>query len=388
MKIAVVTPIPTPYRDPFWNAVARRPGIDLHVFYCSAGKSDRPWTADWSREFQAEVLYGCNFANWRGRDASCFWNPDIVQRLQNGNYDAVVVGGYNHATMWVAMHHAHQHDIPLYLMCESFLRERRSSWRSRLKQYPVQCLVSRCAGGFPTGRLAEQYLTHYGAAPETLTRIANAPDVEGLKRSAERLRPHRAALRRRYGLSDRPTVLFVGRLIPKKRAGLLIKAFCRMCREDDVQLVVVGDGEEREMHEQLVKQLDMTRRVRFAGFAQPSDMPTWYALSDLFVLPSSETWGVVVLEALASGLPVIVTDEVGCHPDIVVDEVVGDVIPSANEQALAAALKKRLANPSSPDVIHRAWAPVRESLRYDLLAEKFISRLRGRTETHVHARAA
>ncbi len=388
MKIAVVTPIPTPYRDPFWNAVARRPGVELHVFYCSAGKRDRPWNADWTREFRSEVLYGCNLASWRGRDASCFWNPDIVPRLQNGGYDAVVVGGYNHATMWAAIHHAHQQGIPLYLMCESFLRRPRPNWRSRLKHFPLRWLVSRCAGGFPTGSLAERYLTHYGAEPDTLTRIPNAPDVERLKQSAERLRPQRDVLRRRYGLDDRPTVLFTGRLIPKKRAGLLIKAFGQACDKDDAQLVVVGDGEERAMLEQLVGQLGMTRRVHFAGFAQPGDMPTWYALADLFVLPSSETWGVVVLEALASGLPVIVTDEVGCHPDVVIDDVVGDVIPAANEQALVTALRRRLSNLSSPDVIHRAWAPVRASLRYDVLAERFVSRLRGPAETGAMARAA
>lgn len=388
MKIAVITPIPTPYRDPFWNAVARRPGVELEVFYCSAGKGDRPWNADWSREFRAEVLYGCNFAGWRGRDASCFWNPEIAARLQNGNYDAVVVGGYNHATMWAAIHHARQHDIPFYLMCESFLRQRRPNWRSRLKRYPLQWLVSRCAGGFPTGSLAEQYLTHYGAAPETLTRIPNTPDVEGLKRFAEGLRPQRAALRRRHGLSDRPTVLFAGRLIPKKRAGLLVKAFGQACDEVDAQLVVVGDGDEREMVEQLVSRLDLAQRVHFAGFVQPGDMPMWYALADLFVLPSSETWGVVVLEALASGLPVIVTDEVGCHPDVVVDQVVGDVIPAANQQALVAALRRRLSDLSSPDTIHRAWAPIRESLRYDALAEKFAGCLRGPAESGAMARAA
>src|SRR5262245_43542651 len=69
LRIAVVTPIPTPYRDPFWNILARMPGIDLTVYYCSQGKADRPWDVDWQHRYRAQVLPGQNLMAWRGPDA-------------------------------------------------------------------------------------------------------------------------------------------------------------------------------------------------------------------------------------------------------------------------------------------------------------------------------
>jgi glycosyltransferase involved in cell wall biosynthesis len=388
MKLAVLTPIPTPYRDPFWDAVARKPDIDLQVFYCSAGKSDRPWRVNWSKALQAEVLRGRNFAAWRGRDASCYWNPDIPRKLRDGNFDAVILGGYNHLTMWSGVRYARKRDVPLFLMCESHLQRRRNGWRKRLKQLPVQWLVSRCAGGFPTGSLAEKYLSHYGAATDSLTRIPNVPDVEQLNRTASELRSTQGDLRREFGLRDRPTILFAARLIPKKRAGLLIEAFNQVRGLHDAQLVIVGDGNERTALRRRVEQLKLQPHVHFAGFVQPHEMPRWYAIADLFVLPSSETWGVAVLEALASGLPVIVTDEVGCHPDVVCDPAIGDVVPAAEQEALTDALNRRLAEPSNPDTIQRVWSPIRESLRYDKLAQQFVARIQENPKAPIRTRAA
>lgn len=379
MKLAVVTPIPTPYRDSFWSAVNRHPGLDLHVMYCAAGKADRPWNRAWSGKFHAEVLEGRNLASWRGPSDSLYWNPEITKRLRAGRFDAIVIGGYNHPTLWAAARHAQKQKIPLYLMCESHLHGRRSAWRRQLKQYPLRWLASRCNGGFPTGQFAEEYLAHYGMPADRLTRIPNVPDVDQLTASVRNLRQQRSKLRKDHCLADNPTVLFVGRLIPKKRAGLLISAFYNACRNQDVQLVIVGDGVEREPLRQQVARLKLERQVHFAEFVQPNEMPAWYAMADLFVLPSSETWGVAVVEALASGLPAIVTDEVGCHPDVVVNSTVGTVVAARDQQALSAAIQVRLSSLIDPQAVFLAWNGVHESLRYEVLAGTFVSRITQRT---------
>lgn len=375
MRIAVVTPIPTPYRDSFWNVVARQPEIELSVFYCSEGKGDRPWEVDWPRNYRSEVLPGRNLARWQGTDASCFWNPSIVKHLQAGHYDALVIGGYNHPTMWAAMRYAVRRGLPYFVMCESHLKKCRPVWKRWLKGPAVRWVVKHAAGGFPTGVLAERYLTSYGADRETLIRIPNAPDVVKLARTTAELRGLRHNLRQQYGLDNRLVVLFVARLIPKKRADLLIRAFRRVSSSKQARLVLVGDGPERPKLEALVEQLCLSHVVHFTGFVQPEDVATWYTLADLFVLPSSETWGVAVLEALASGLPVIVTDEVGCHHDVINDPVVGDAIPARDEVALAEALERRLSFPVPPSSIQQVWTPVRDSLRYDKIAQRFAARV-------------
>src|SRR3990172_332273 len=112
MRIAVVTPDPTPYRDPFWNAVAVRPEIDLHVYYCGGGTQDRPWDVSWQFEFQAEVMPGRNLHANRGYDACCYYNPGLPRRLTTGRYDGLIFGGYNHLTMQIGLVYALRHRIP------------------------------------------------------------------------------------------------------------------------------------------------------------------------------------------------------------------------------------------------------------------------------------
>ncbi|MCL4190855.1 MAG: glycosyltransferase family 4 protein [Thermoguttaceae bacterium] len=377
MRIAVVTPIPTPYRDPFWNVVAAQPGVELEVFYCSAGKADRPWQVDWQRRFHSEVLPGVNLAAWRGADASCQWNPAIVSRLKAGRYDAIIVGGYNHPTMWAAMRCARRSGVPYFLMCESHLRRRRGTVRRWIKEYVVRRAVQGAAGLFPTGQLAREYLLHYGARPENIELLPNVPDVEALAETASRLRPERRSLRRRLGLDGCFVVLFAGRLIPKKRPGLLLRAFRQIPNSVNARLVIVGDGPLRGELEQTARDFGLEDSVLFPGFVQPPAMPEWYAAADLFVLPSSETWGVVVIEALASGLPVVVSDEVGCHPDVVT-EAVGTVVAARDEAALAGALRQHAEQAEADEGARAVRQRVLESLTYKRLAIRMISLIASR----------
>ncbi len=376
MKVAVVTPIPTPYRDPFWNAVARQEDVELHVFYCSAGKKDRPWKADWSRDFHSEVLDGRNLLAWARADASCFWNPGVARRLREGDYDVLVFGGYNHVTMLTGIRYAVRQGTPYFLMCESYLDQPRAWWRRWIKRRLVRWAVEHAAGGFPTGVLARDYLIHYGADRERLTLIPNVPDVADIAQRVDLQRQRRAELRAARELSNRPVILFTGRLIPRKGVATLIRAMSQSGALREAELIIAGDGPARRGLEELSDGLGSADRIRFLGFVQPGDLPEWYAMADVFVLPSSETWGVVVLEALAAGLPVVVTDEVGCHADIVKDNRIGSVVPARNPGALRVALETCLQQMTPPSVVRRIWRPVFESLTYENLTDRFLGLIR------------
>jgi glycosyltransferase involved in cell wall biosynthesis len=378
LRVLVVTPIPTPYRDPFWSVLARRPDIDLEVLYCASGKRDRPWQASWDSTFRQEVLPGHNLARWFGVGSSCYLNPGIRERLRKSNIDALIVGGYNHPTMLWAMRYARRNGIPYYLMSESHLRRQRGPLRRMVKHSLVRRVVSHAAGGFPTGQLAARYLVHYGARPENLCFIPNVPDVEKYASRARALRPQRADHRRRLGLPEAPLVLFAGRLLPFKGVDTLLRAFARVVERSPAHLAIIGDGPQGSDLRHTCEELGLTDRVRFVGFVQPEEMPLWYSAADLFVLPSSETWGVVVLEALASGVPVVITDEVGCHPDVLNDERVGETVRPRDPAELADALVRRLSHGIPPDVVADAWRPVFERMQYAAIADATVEHLRQR----------
>lgn len=390
MRVIVITPIPTPYRDPLWCELESRPEVDLQVYYCAERKSDRPWTVNWRRPHASEVLPGSNLAKWLGPGKSCFWNPAIRQRLSSARCDALILGGYNHATMLWAIGFARRRGIPYFLMSESHLRAQRSALRRALKFLLVRSVVANAAGGFPTGRDAALYQQHYGARPERLCLVPNVPDVDALHRHAQVSRPRRSSLREQWRLSDAPLVLFAGRLLRFKGADVLLRAFATAIRHCPAQLAIIGDGPEAENLQQQCAALGLREAVRFVGFVEPERMSEWYAAADLFVLPSSETWGVVVLEALASGVPVIVTDEVGCHPDIVCNQRVGDVVPARDPDRLAEALVGRLRSPVSSETVFDAWNDVREQCRYTAIADRMLQHLRfciGRDDAHLQSAA-
>lgn len=377
MKITVITPIPTPYRDPLWCELDARAGVELQVLYCAESKSDRPWDLAWERPPNSESLPAWNFARWRGAGGSCFWNPAIRNRLARQRPDAVIVGGYNHPTMLWSMRYADRNGVPYYLMSESHLEKRRGRMRRALKAPLVRRVVSRAAGGFPTGQLASQYLMRYGARRSDLCAIPNVPDVEWFAERARELRPARAQFRREHDLSDAPLALFAGRLLPFKGADTLLTAFAAATARCAAQLVIIGDGPQMADLRRASETLGIADRVRFIGFVQPTEMPQWYAAADLFALPSSETWGVVVLEALASGLPVVITDEVGCHADVLNDERVGEAVPARSAERLADALVRRLSRRIGPEAVAEAWSPVFDQMRYSAIVDRMLVHLQG-----------
>lgn len=148
-----------------------------------------------------------------------------------------------------------------------------------------------------------------------------------------------AALRAELGLpATGQVVLFAGKFQPRKHPELLLEAWRRLPEPRPV-LLMVGDG---EMREQL--RANAPAGVVFTGFRNQSQLPALYALADVFVLPSErEPWGLAVNEAMASGTPVVVSDQVGAAFDLV-DENCGAVIPANQTDALADALKRVLAD--------------------------------------------
>ena len=376
MKLAVVTPIPTPYRDPFWNEVARRPDVELDVYYCAPVKADRPWQVAWEMNYEAIHLPVWNLARPFGDDASCYWNRGIVRALRRRGCDALILGGYNHITMLLAMAYAKAAGVPFYMMNEPFLNYPRKRWRKIVKRPLVKWVMRNATGLLPTGKLASEYLLHYGAREEQLVLIPNTPDVRMLDSEARRLRPERERLRREFEVADRATVLFVGRLIPKKGVDVLIRALERVVQRIDAQLIVLGSGPSQDEWERLASERGLGDCVQFRGFAAPSSLPQWHAVSDLFVLPSTETWSVAVLEALSSGLPVVISDKVGCHADVINDDRIGSVVPAGDVQGFAEAIRSKLEARPPADQVAEIWTPVRESVEYSVLAERLIETIR------------
>ncbi len=370
ISLCVVTPQPTPYRDPFWNTVAEQPGVELDVFYCYAKGDDRPWEIDWPFKFHAEVLPG---RAWLGPHNG-YWNPSILKKLRAKRYDAIILGGYNHFTMLAAAWYARRNAIPYYLMSEVYLRQPRSRLAKVLKKPLLYWLLGHAAGGLPTGSLAKEYLMFYGVAEDRICFVPNAPDITGLKSTAKNYWPTpKPEIRRSLGLDPVPTVLFVGRLLALKNVDKLISAFREVVATMSAQLVIIGSGPEEANLRSLAETSLAAGQILFKGFVGPRDLPRWYCAADVFVLPSyDETWGVVVLEALACGCPAVVSDMVGSGPDVINSPEVGTIVPANDVPALRNAILKYLRQQMPPAHVAEVWEPVAHRMNHETVAKRLV----------------
>ena len=146
----------------------------------------------------------------------------------------------------------------------------------------------------------------------------------------------------------RPVILFASKLMERKRCIDLVDAYLDMKSGADGQrpyLLIVGDGSERAACGAKVRAAGEPNG-RFFGFQNQSQLPWFFDLCDLFVLPSvDEPFALIVNEVMNAGRPIVISDEVGCQPDLVTDRVNGRVFPARNIAALRAALEDLIADP-------------------------------------------
>jgi glycosyltransferase involved in cell wall biosynthesis len=169
----------------------------------------------------------------------------------------------------------------------------------------------------------------------------------------------RSALQGELNLDPaRPVILFASKLQERKRCIDLLEAWLQLApapgAEPHPYLVIVGDGEERPALEARAA-ASGADGIRFCGFRNQSELPRFFDLATVFVLPSRhEPWGLIVNEVMNAGRPVILTSDVGCQPDLIADGVEGCVIPAGDVPALTAALRRVLEVPVAAERMGRA----------------------------------
>lgn len=377
LRVAVLSELPTPYRWPLFERIARLPELDVTVLFYARTESDRDWglAIDESPDARprVEFLPGRAF-HVRGRRSLYFhWNPGIRARLSEGDFDVVVAPGWSMPSTLAAIRLCRRRRIPYVIFSESNELAPRAGWWRATKRVALRPLVSGAAAWLSTGTLSARYLERHGAAPERIFRFANTPDVDALRESIDAARPRREATRAALGVPPGAVMgLFVGRLIGAKDPLRLVESQALLERDGDAPwTVLVGDGTEREAVAERVKELGVEQLV-LAGARRPEDLPATWAAADLFVLPSvHEPWGVVVNEAMAAGLPIVLSDRVGAAPDLLVDGENGRVFPAGDETALAAAIADVVRDPDRRAAMGAASAQRVLAWRYESSVQGF-----------------
>ncbi len=342
-KLVIITEIIAPYRIPVFNALALRREIDLHVIFLSENDPTlRQWQVYKDEiKFQYEVL-----PSWRRRlgKYNVLINRGMLSALNRILPDAVLCGGYNYLASWEAAYWAKAHRIPLLLWSESTALDRRRG--HLLVEIAKARFLGLCRAFVVPGKSSLRYLKDLGIAKERVFTAPNAVDTDLFSSLAEEARRCDTQVRVRHSLPLR-YFLYVGRLVRVKGVFELLEAYAQLSAQirSEVGLVFVGDGVDRaELMEYASRAAPGT--IQFPGFVHREGLPEFYALADALIFPTrSDTWGLVVNEAMSCGLPVIATSVAGCVPDLVQDGWNGFVVPPGESSQLAAAMS-RLASDS------------------------------------------
>jgi len=365
LRVAVLSELPTPYRWPLFRRVAALDGLDVSIFFYAHTESDR----DWGLDIESAVAPRVSFPRGRvfhvrGRRSLFFhWNPDLPGLLRSGGFDVVVIPGWSMPSSLAAAWTCRRHRVPYVIFSETNDLSPRAWWLRALKRVLLRPIVGGASAWLATGTMSRRYLERHGADPARIHRFANTPDIASLSARVEAARQRRAETRRELGIPESvPLAIFVGRLIGAKGAATLVAAQATLeAGGSPLWTLVVGAGAEAESLRTRARELRICQLV-FAGARKPSELPALWAAADLFVLPSlHEPWGVVVNEAMAAGLPVVLSDRVGAGPDLLVEGGTGRGFRAGDAGALAAVLVE-LAN--APETCSRmgtaAAARVRE----------------------------
>jgi glycosyltransferase involved in cell wall biosynthesis len=242
------------------------------------------------------------------------------------------------------------------------------------REWAKSMLVGLYSASICGGSLHRAYLEDLGMSRDRIFLGYDVVDNAYFWRQSEKVRKHPAQFQHLPGLSeDTPFFLASARFIARKNLAGLLQAYDRyrdcMARIEGNRLwrlIILGDGEERERLEQMIVSRGL-EEVTLAGFRQIEELPAYYALASAFIHPAyQEQWGLVVNEAMAAGLPVLVSKRCGCAPELVVDGENGFTFDPRRIDALAALMVKMSCGRVNLDAMGRAsrvriaeWGPNR-----------------------------
>lgn len=347
VRLAALATHPIQYHAPWFRALAARPELELEVLFEHL-PGPRAQGEGFDRAFQWDTPL---LDGYRWQVLARAGEPQVRRRvealralcahLRARRPHAVLLTGWQSAVLLAAPALAHRAGAAVLVRGESNLQRPRAPWRRAAHR----ALLARYDAFLAIGRRNEAFYRAAGVQPARI--FASPYCVDNDWFAARAVEVDRAAARRRFGIPDGALcLLFAGKLERKKRPLDAIAALASL-RTRGLHLLLAGSGALEAAAREAARGLP----VSFAGFLNQSEMPAAYAAADCLLLPSDhgETWGLVVNEAMACGLPAIVADQVGCAPDLVIPDrtgwihATGDVAALARCIAAAAADRTRLA---------------------------------------------
>ena len=272
---------------------------------------------------------------------------EVRRLLAARNYSVLQVSGWGHPVTFGSMVLAKRYGIPIVSETDTPAPFSEAVWRRAAKSVLYPRLFGLPKIFLPAGTRQAAYLRQYGVADDRIRPGKFTVDVAGIMDfSSSFTADSRRAFNARFNIPNLAgtTFLYVGRLEPLKGIQDLLSAFIRLRTErSDVRFLIAGSGSLEPLVRDAASSI---RSVHFLGHLKGRAVWEAYCSSDVFVLATlRDSWALVVNEAMAAGLPAIVSDGAGCIDDLLVGGETGLVYPRGSSNDLYTAMKKVAADP-------------------------------------------
>jgi glycosyltransferase involved in cell wall biosynthesis len=337
-KALLLTNIISPYRLPLFTVISEKVNIHFKVVALAEREKNREWELSENKiKFEYQILHGWHWFIWgEKREVAIHLNRGVFKAFLEYKPDVIITSGYDDLAYWQA-----------YLYCKLY-RKKFILWngttllsagntrgiRGLLKRIIVRG-ADRCIA---YGIKAKEYLEYLGAKAENIHINTNTVDMEYFESKVIEYRNKDSFLRERK-LYPKYLLLYIGQLI--KRKGILQVLRALECIKDsEIGLFVVGSGPEESKLRDFCKEKKL-KNIFFEGFKQQEELIKYYAFSDIFILPSfEEVWGLVINEALASGLYVLSSKYAGVSYDLIKVGWNGEIFDVNNVEEIVNLIKK------------------------------------------------
>jgi len=342
-KLAIITTHPIQYYAPVFKLLQQRQRVDVMVFYTWGKEAVTKYDPGFKRTISWDIplLDGYNY-QWADNVAADpgshsfkgINTPGLITQITNWKPDAILVYGWGYKSHLEILR-SFKNKIPVYFRGDSTLIDEHSGIKTILKTFFLKWVYRHVDYAFYVGTNNKRYFKKYGLRDPQLIFAPHAIDNNRFENAdAEKAK----SLRKQLSIADNELlIIFAGKLEAKKNPELLLRCFKKLNR-NNVHLLFAGNG---PLESGLKQEAEAFQRIHFLDFQNQLSMPSVYAASDIFCLPSAgpgETWGLAVNEAMACSKAILVSDKVGCTADLVKPGVNGEVFKSGDEEQLLSKL--------------------------------------------------
>ena len=335
-KIAIITTHPIQYQVPLFKELSKN-NIITHVFYASKHgikslKKDKEFNIKFNWDIGSNMLKGYKsfFSNNQKYDITDFrlsFNK-LSFFLKKEKYDALIILGWNNLHYLKAFWYAKKYNIKTILRVETNLKSNIFFLKRYIKQLILIFFFSYFDYFLSIGKLNKNFYLHHGVNKKKIFDAPYFVDNNFFKNKKNHI------LKKKLNLNEKNIILFVGKLIDRKKPLDFLKLASLCAKKKNVHFIMIGDGNLKKKCVQFINKKKL-KNITIVGFLNQKKLAEYYSIGDLFIMTSDyETWGLTINEAMASNLPVISSDKCGAHIDLIKNYKTGFVYPSGDVLSL------------------------------------------------------